>query len=99
MAACVSMIQVKKDVLGAELKMLREEGHRASLELGERQQSAQKLAGKHAMLCSQIVGADGFDCAEERSQARSRALLAACSGTGCSLSTFAMHVLLFIAPW
>jgi hypothetical protein len=61
-------VQVKKDVLGVELKMLREEGHRAALELRERRQRASTLAAKHAMLCSTLVGADGFDFAEERSQ-------------------------------
>ena len=53
-------------MLSAEVKALREEGHRCALELTERAQRAAVLRAKHAALASQLVGADGV--AEERSQ-------------------------------
>lgn len=58
--------QAERDVLQAELKMLRDDVHQAMLELTERTQRASKLQAKYETLCSKSVGAEGID--EVRSQ-------------------------------
>ena len=60
-------MQVDKDVLLAELKLLRGGLHKAALDATERQQRAAKLRAKHDTLSSKRVGADGFQ--EPKSQA------------------------------
>ncbi|CAL8461790.1 g1321 [Coccomyxa elongata] len=60
-------VAAQKDVLQAELKMLREDVHQAMLELTERTQRASKLQAKYEILCSKSVGVEGAD--EARSQA------------------------------
>ncbi|BDA41482.1 Coiled-coil domain-containing protein 39 [Coccomyxa sp. Obi] len=62
-----SAVAAQKDVLQAELKMLREDVHQAMLELTERTQRASKLQAKYETLCSKSVGVEGAD--EARSQA------------------------------
>jgi len=59
-------VQELKDVLQAELKMLREDLHRVLLTLTERTQRAAKLEAKHETLCSKSVGVEGID--EARSE-------------------------------
>lgn len=64
---CMSS-QAQRDVLQAELKMLREDVHLAMLELTERTQRASKLQAKYETLCSKSVGVEG--AGEARSQVR-----------------------------
>ena len=58
--------QAEKDILQAELKMLRGDVHQAMLELTERTQRASKLQAKYETVCSKSVGVEGAD--EARSQ-------------------------------
>ena len=48
-----------KETLQAELKMVREDLHRVTLELTERQQRVQKLHAKHDVMVSRNATTDG----------------------------------------
>ena len=48
-----------KETLQAELKMVREDLHRVTLELTERQQRVQKLHAKHDVMVSRNATPDG----------------------------------------
>ena len=48
-----------KETLQAELKMVREDLHRVTLELTERQQRVEKLHAKHDVLVSRNATPDG----------------------------------------
>lgn len=48
-----------KETLQAELKMVREDIHRVTLELTERQQRVEKLHAKHDVLVSRNATPDG----------------------------------------
>ncbi len=53
------MSQMHKETLQAELKMVREDIHRVTLELTERQQRVDKLHAKHDVLVSRNATPDG----------------------------------------
>ena len=53
------MSQMHKETLQAELKMVREDIHRVTLELSERQQRVDKLHAKHDVLVSRNATPDG----------------------------------------
>lgn len=55
---CVS-VQVHKEGLQAELKMVREDIHRVTLELTQHQQRVDKLHAKHDVLVSRNATPDG----------------------------------------
>ena len=52
-------MQMHKETLQAELKMVREDIHRVTLELTERQQRVEKLHAKHDVLVSRNATPDG----------------------------------------
>ncbi|KAK9843212.1 hypothetical protein WJX74_008779 [Apatococcus lobatus] len=52
-------IQLHKEALQAELKLVREDLHRVSLELGERTQRAEKLHAKFDIIAGSQTGPDG----------------------------------------
>ena len=52
-------MQMHKETLQAELKMVREDIHRVTLELTERQQRVDKLHAKHDVLISRNATPDG----------------------------------------
>lgn len=66
LAEICNQLQEQKDVLQAEVKMLREDLHRVLLTLTERTQRAVKLQAKHETLCSKTIGVEGID--EARSE-------------------------------
>lgn len=51
--------QLHKEALQAELKLVREDLHRVSLELGERTQRAEKLHAKFDIIAGSQTGPDG----------------------------------------
>ena len=53
------MVQVHKEGLQAELKMVREDIHRVTLELTQHQQRVDKLHAKHDVLVSRNATPDG----------------------------------------
>lgn len=63
------MVQVHKEGLQAELKMVREDIHRVTLELTHHQQRVDKLHAKHDVLVSRNATPDG----EVHSQVRQSA--------------------------
>ena len=52
-------MQMHKETLQAELKMVKEDIHRVTLELTERQQRVDKLHAKHDVLVSRNATPDG----------------------------------------
>ena len=52
-------MQVHKETMQAELKMVREDIHRVTLELTEHQQRVEKLHAKHDVLVSRNATPDG----------------------------------------
>lgn len=52
-------VQLHKEALQAELKLVREDLHRVSLELGERTQRAEKLHAKFDIIAGSQTGPDG----------------------------------------
>lgn len=71
------MSQMHKETLQAELKMVREDIHRVTLELTERQQRVDKLHAKHDVLVSRNATPDG----EVHSQVSARPGLAQARST------------------
>lgn len=55
----VIVLQVHKESLQAELKMVREDIHRVTLELTQHQQRVDKLHAKHDVLVSRNATPDG----------------------------------------
>lgn len=55
----VVLLQVHKESLQAELKMVREDIHRVTLELTQHQQRVDKLHAKHDVLVSRNATPDG----------------------------------------
>ena len=52
-------VQMHKETLQAELKLVKEDIHRVTLELTERQQRVEKLHAKHDVLVSRNATPDG----------------------------------------
>ena len=70
----VVVLQVHKESLQAELKMVREDIHRVTLELTQHQQRVDKLHAKHDVLVSRNATPDGEVHSQVRPlQGRSRA--------------------------
>ena len=68
------VLQVHKESLQAELKMVREDIHRVTLELTQHQQRVDKLHAKHDVLVSRNATPDGEVHSQVRPlQGRSRA--------------------------
>ena len=68
-------VQVHKESLQAELKMVREDIHRVTLELTQHQQRVDKLHAKHDVLVSRNATPDG----EVQSQVQPQVPLHVCS--------------------